>query len=225
MNCDHSRIKEACGVFGIYTSSEEQAANPIYYGLSSLQHRGQESCGIAVCDTCGSEGNLNVHRGMGLVHEVFDDNILHSLTGNLGVGHVRYSTTGETSLQNAQPLVLNYVKGTLALCTQWESRQHRRIKSRTCTYRRHLPDNNRLGSHCAPDCTRADSHPLCRRGNSAGCLKNKRSLWANHCKSEKTDRRQRPSRSQTTLPWKARRRLCPLLGELCSHRYRSDVYP
>lgn len=52
MNCDHSRIKEACGVFGIYTSSEEQAANPIYYGLSSLQHRGQESCGIAVCDTC-----------------------------------------------------------------------------------------------------------------------------------------------------------------------------
>ena len=115
MNCDHSRIKEACGVFGIYTSSEEQAANPIYYGLSSLQHRGQESCGIAVCDTCGSEGNLNVHRGMGLVHEVFDDNILHSLTGNLGVGHVRYSTTGETSLQNAQPLVLNYVKGTLAL--------------------------------------------------------------------------------------------------------------
>ena len=115
MNCDHSRIKEACGVFGIYTSSEEQAANSIYYGLSSLQHRGQESCGIAVCDTCGSEGNLNVHRGMGLVHEVFDDNILHSLTGNLGVGHVRYSTTGETSLQNAQPLVLNYVKGTLAL--------------------------------------------------------------------------------------------------------------
>ena len=115
MNCDYSRIKEACGVFGIYTSSEEQAANSIYYGLSSLQHRGQESCGIAVCDTCGSEGNLNVHRGMGLVHEVFDDNILHSLTGNLGVGHVRYSTTGETSLQNAQPLVLNYVKGTLAL--------------------------------------------------------------------------------------------------------------
>lgn len=82
MNCDYSRIKEACGVFGIYTSSEEQAANSIYYGLSSLQHRGQESCGIAVCDTCGSEGNLNVHRGMGLVHEVFDDNILHSLTGN-----------------------------------------------------------------------------------------------------------------------------------------------
>ena len=78
MNCDYSRIKEACGVFGIYTSSEEQAANSIYYGLSSLQHRGQESCGIAVCDTCGSEGNLNVHRGMGLVHEVFDDNILHS---------------------------------------------------------------------------------------------------------------------------------------------------
>ena len=110
-----TRIKEACGVFGIYNPHGEEAASSIYYGLSSLQHRGQESCGIAVFDTSGPKGNANVHRGMGLVSEVFKDNILQSLHGNLGVGHVRYSTTGETTISNAQPLVLNYIKGTLAL--------------------------------------------------------------------------------------------------------------
>ena len=110
-----TRIKEACGVFGIYNPHGEEAASSIYYGLSSLQHRGQESCGIAVFDTSGPKGNANVHKGMGLVSEVFKDNILQSLHGNLGVGHVRYSTTGETTISNAQPLVLNYIKGTLAL--------------------------------------------------------------------------------------------------------------
>ena len=109
------RIKEACGVFGIYNPHGEEAASSIYYGLSSLQHRGQESCGIAVFDTSGPKGNANVHRGMGLVSEVFKENVLQSLHGNLGIGHVRYSTTGETTISNAQPLVLNYIKGTLAL--------------------------------------------------------------------------------------------------------------
>lgn len=109
------RIKEACGVFGIFNPNGKDAADSIYYGLSSLQHRGQESCGIAVFDTCGPKGNMNVHRGLGLVHEVFSEPVLQHLKGNLGIGHVRYSTTGETTLQNAQPLVLNYIKGTLAL--------------------------------------------------------------------------------------------------------------
>ena len=109
------RIKEACGVFGIFNPHGEDAAPFVYYGLSSLQHRGQESCGIAVFDTGGPRGNMCVHRGMGLVNEVFHENIIHNLKGNLGIGHVRYSTTGEPSLTNAQPLVMNYVKGTLAL--------------------------------------------------------------------------------------------------------------
>lgn len=109
------RIKEACGVFGMYTPSGEDVASSIYYGLSSLQHRGQESCGIAVFDTCGPLGNANVHRGMGLVSEVFHERNLKELKGNLGIGHVRYSTTGDPTLRNAQPLVLNYIKGTLAL--------------------------------------------------------------------------------------------------------------
>ena len=109
------QIKEACGVFGIYDLSRENTAPSVYYGLLALQHRGQESCGIAVCDTTGPRGNITFHKGMGLVSEVFKENTLQDLSGNLGIGHVRYSTTGAPTLTNAQPLVLNYAKGTLAL--------------------------------------------------------------------------------------------------------------
>jgi amidophosphoribosyltransferase len=110
-----ARIKEACGVFGIYNPQGEDVAPHIYHGLSALQHRGQESCGIATCDTYGAKGNINIHTGMGLVSEVFKENIISNIHGNLGIGHVRYSTTGAATLNNAQPLVLNYIKGTLAL--------------------------------------------------------------------------------------------------------------
>ena len=112
---DEEKIKEECGVCGVYDIDGFDVATDIYYGLSALQHRGQESCGIAVSDTAGEKGNMNVYRGMGLVSEVFKENTLTPLKGNLGVGHVRYSTTGETTINNAQPLVLNYIKGTLAM--------------------------------------------------------------------------------------------------------------
>lgn len=109
------QIKEECGVFGMLGTQMEDVSSSIYYGLCSLQHRGQESCGIAVCSTSGPKGNMNAHKGMGLVSEVFKEDILNGLHGNLGIGHVRYSTTGAAVLSNAQPLVLNYHKGTLAL--------------------------------------------------------------------------------------------------------------
>ena len=80
-----------------------------------LQHRGQESCGIAVSDTSGPKGHVKSHKGLGLVNEVFKESKLDELTGNIGIGHVRYSTTGSTTVENAQPLVLNYLKGSLAL--------------------------------------------------------------------------------------------------------------
>lgn len=115
MSRENDKIKEACGVFGIFHPHGEDAASTIYYGLCALQHRGQESCGIAVSNTEGPKGNMELHKGMGLVSDVFKEDILTGLKGNLGVGHVRYSTTGETTLNNAQPLVLNYIKGTLAL--------------------------------------------------------------------------------------------------------------
>ena len=88
-------------------------ASSIYYGLFSLQHRGQESCGIAVSRTDGEKRNSQMIKGMGLVNEVFDAEKLEQLHGDIGVGHVRYSTAGASIPENTQPLVLNYIKGTL----------------------------------------------------------------------------------------------------------------
>lgn len=108
-------LHEECGVFGMYDLDGNDVASTIYYGLFALQHRGQESCGIAVSDTCGPKGKVTVHKDMGLVNEVFTQDILDSMKGDIGVGHVRYSTAGASTRENAQPLVLNYVKGTLGL--------------------------------------------------------------------------------------------------------------
>lgn len=105
---------EECGVFGAYDMDGGDVAPSIYYGLFALQHRGQESCGIAVTDTYG-ERKVHSKKGLGLVNEVFDEDDLNSLKGNLGAGHVRYSTAGGTRAENAMPLVLNYVKGTLVI--------------------------------------------------------------------------------------------------------------
>ena len=109
------KLKEECGVFGMLHSEQTDVSKYIYYGLSALQHRGQESAGIAVCDTNGPKGNISYHKDMGLVSEVFRPDTLLSLHGDIGIGHVRYSTTGGSCKENAQPLVLNYLKGTLAL--------------------------------------------------------------------------------------------------------------
>ncbi len=109
------KLGEECGVFGIYDFDGNNVASSIYYGLFALQHRGQESCGIAVSDTAGPKGCVQSYKGMGLVNEVFNGENLGKLKGDIGVGHVRYSTAGESTRENAQPLVLNYIKGTLAL--------------------------------------------------------------------------------------------------------------
>ncbi|MEY8356149.1 amidophosphoribosyltransferase [Lachnospiraceae bacterium 54-53] len=108
-------LHEECGVLGMYDFDGSDVASTIYYGLFALQHRGQESCGIAVSDTEGPKGKVSAHKGMGLCNEVFTPEILEGLHGNIGVGHVRYSTAGSSTRENAQPLVLNYVKGTLVM--------------------------------------------------------------------------------------------------------------
>jgi len=112
---DEDTLHEECGVFGMYDFDGGDVASTIYYGLFALQHRGQESCGIAVSDTNGPRGNMISHKGMGLVNEVFTPEHLERMKGDIGVGHVRYSTAGSSTRENAQPLVLNYVKGTLAM--------------------------------------------------------------------------------------------------------------
>lgn len=112
---EETGLGEECGVIGIYDLSGGDVSYQLYSGLFSLQHRGQESAGIAVADTNAPYGNIAYHKDMGLVNEVFTEEDVERLKGNIGVGHVRYSTAGASNRENAQPLVLNYVKGTLAL--------------------------------------------------------------------------------------------------------------
>lgn len=107
-------LHEECGVFGAYDFDGEDVSSSIYYALFALQHRGQQSCGIAVTDTKGVCG-VQTKKGMGLVSEVFQEEMLDELCGNLGVGHVQYSADKGSNVANAQPLVINYVKGTLAI--------------------------------------------------------------------------------------------------------------
>ncbi len=114
-NAALDKLHEECGVFGMYDFDGNDVASTIYYGLFALQHRGQESCGIAVSETSGPKGKVSSYKGMGLVNEVFDEKSLEEMRGDIGVGHVRYSTAGASTRENAQPLVLSYVKGTLAL--------------------------------------------------------------------------------------------------------------
>ncbi len=104
-------LHEECGVFGIYDKDDIDISSAVYYGLFALQHRGQESCGIAVND----DGTIRVSKDMGLVSDVFTPDKLHSLKGSIAIGHVRYSTTGASTPENAQPLVTQYVKGTLSI--------------------------------------------------------------------------------------------------------------
>lgn len=114
-NFSETGLHEECGVFGIYDLDGGEVASSIYYGLFALQHRGQESCGIAVSDTMASKAKIDSCKGMGLINEVFSTEDLDKLKGNIGVGHVRYSTAGASTRENAQPLVLNYVKGILGI--------------------------------------------------------------------------------------------------------------
>lgn len=105
------KLHEECGVFGIFNNDDLDVARATYYGLYALQHRGQESAGIAVND----DGVILQHKDMGLVPEIFNDVVLNHLKGHIAIGHVRYSTTGASMRENAQPMVVKYKIGQLAL--------------------------------------------------------------------------------------------------------------
>jgi amidophosphoribosyltransferase len=119
---DESR-GEGCGIVGIALTHGD-VASPIFYALYALQHRGQESAGIAVCSDANGEkentirginGNIKLIKGMGLVYDVFSSHRLESLKGNVGIGHVRYSTAGASKIVNAEPLLVNYRRGKIAI--------------------------------------------------------------------------------------------------------------
>ena len=103
------KFKDECGIFGVFGHPE--AANLTYLGLYALQHRGQEGAGIV-----SSDGNkLYSHKEMGLVADIFNEGALSRLQGSSAIGHVRYSTAGESHLKNVQPLLIDYARGPLAV--------------------------------------------------------------------------------------------------------------
>lgn len=109
---NQDKMSEECGVFGIFNADgESSAAELSYLGLIALQHRGQESAGICA----NHQGDFNLHKGMGLVENVFTEEDIQNLKGEMAVGHVRYSTSGSSKLANAQPILINSIKGDLSL--------------------------------------------------------------------------------------------------------------
>lgn len=111
MILEDDKLKEECGVFGIFGKEAIEAASITYYGLYALQHRGQESAGIAVA----KDSEIECYKAMGLVSEVFNKNLIDTLEGNLAIGHVRYSTTGSSNVVNAQPIIGKYKLGSIAI--------------------------------------------------------------------------------------------------------------
>lgn len=106
-------MKDKCGIVGIHSKdSSKDVSHLIYYGLYALQHRGQESAGIA---TYNINYGLNFHCGMGLVTDVFNNSLINSLSGNVGIGHVRYSTTGQSKIENSQPFFTELDDGFIAM--------------------------------------------------------------------------------------------------------------
>ena len=105
-------IHEECGVFGIFAPAVQNVASTTYYALFALQHRGQESAGIVV----NNDGVFSSYKDVGLVNDVFTPDVLNKLGyGNMAIGHVRYGTTGTSGRENAQPIVVNHLKGNMAL--------------------------------------------------------------------------------------------------------------
>ncbi|MGL5244415.1 MAG: class II glutamine amidotransferase, partial [Sarcina sp.] len=107
----NDKFKEECGVFGIFSKNELDVATYTYYGLYALQHRGQESAGIAVANG----ENIEIHKNLGLLTEAFSQSDLDKLKGNISIGHVRYSTTGANRVENSQPLVSSTKLGSIAI--------------------------------------------------------------------------------------------------------------
>lgn len=132
MNFTEREIHEECGVFGIFGVPD--AANLVYYGLHALQHRGQEGCGIVACD---DGGTLHRVKGEGLVTEVFDEGKMSSLPGSMAIGHVRYSTTGGSCIENVQPFLFHHNTGDFALA-------HNGNLVNSPQLRRYLEDNGSL---------------------------------------------------------------------------------
>lgn len=120
------KLHEECGLFAMFDNDGYDTARITYAGLFAMQHRGQQSAGIAV----NNDRKVTLYKDNGLVHEVFSDDVINSLKGRMAIGHVRYSADGEQDVLNAQPLVSRYFKGPLAVATNGTLTNYRELKSR-----------------------------------------------------------------------------------------------
>ena len=135
------KLKEECGVMAVYDHPD--AARQVYLGLYALQHRGQESAGIA----SANGRNLSNIKGMGLVAEIFTDDVIAKLPGEMAIGHTRYSTTGDSALLNAQPIRVDSVKGLIAIAHNGNLVNLGNASRKTRASRRLFPDHLRLRNH------------------------------------------------------------------------------
>jgi amidophosphoribosyltransferase len=113
MMAQDDKLHDECGVFGIYNQNDFDTAHMIYYGLHALQHRGQESAGIAINDS----GKIICHKEMGMVPEIFDEVVLNHLHGKVGIGHVCYGKESDNLSESIQPLVMKYTKGHMSIAS------------------------------------------------------------------------------------------------------------
>lgn len=185
------KMHEECGVFGMYDFDNNDVATSIYYGLFALQHRGQESCGIAVSDTEGPKGKVSSMKGMGLVNEVYTPESFEKLKGNIGVGHVRYSTAGASTIENAQPLVLNYVKGTLGLAHNGNLINAPELRKELALTGAIFRDDDRLRGYCLSYRKRTCEQCKCRGSSYESTQKSEGILFTCSNESKKADRSQR----------------------------------
>ena len=118
------KLHEECGIFAMFDNDGYDTARITYAGLFAMQHRGQQSAGIAV----NNDRKVTLYKDNGLVHEVFSDEVINSLKGRMAIGHVRYSADGEQDVLNAQPLVSRYIKGPLAVATNGTLTNYHELK-------------------------------------------------------------------------------------------------
>ena len=164
-------FKEECGVFGIYGHTE--AANLTYLGLYALQHRGQESVGIASSDGV----RLQMHKAVGYVADSFDEPTISRLAGMSAVGHVRYSTAGESGIKNAQPILIDCAHGEIAICHNGNLVNAQELRENARARRIDLSDDERHRGAAAPVRPIQGAHAGSRRSSSRWRRPRARFLW------------------------------------------------
>ena len=179
-------FKDECGVFGIFGHPE--AANLTYLGLYALQHRGQESAGISSAD--GEK--LRISRAMGQVAEAFNEQTLQTLPGHIAVGHTRYSTAGESKLENAQPFLIDCAHGQIAVAHNGNLVNALELRDELVRNGSIFQTEQRYRGHPSPVC--AIEGRVGRRGNQRVHRAGPRRVLARPADQEPTDRRERPSR-------------------------------